>query len=73
MAKEIDEAPNDYKYFKALKKIRTKKKSTNNYIHDEKGNIILNIKEKYKLVKNHFRKHFFDSSICKIRPFSNNI
>ena len=70
--KEIEEAQNDYKMFKAIKFIRDPKTKQRQIVHDEEGKIILNSKEQYKTIKRHFQKQFYDEKKEEVKRFDDN-
>ena len=67
--REIDEAPNDVKMYKSIKRLNTTTVKKNIIVHDNKGKNIINEKNKYQAVKNHFHKQLCDKTARNIQQF----
>ena len=67
--REIDEAPNDVKMYKSIKRLNTTTVKKNIIVHDNKCKNIINEKNKYQAVKNHFHKQLCDKTARNIQQF----
>ena len=69
MQQEVINAQNDHQFFKAVKYIRNSKTKHKNIVHDKHGKVIANQDEQYKIVKQHFQEHSFETNKNSIQRF----
>ena len=67
--KEIDDAPHDMKMYKSIKRLKAPTKKNNIIVHDDDGKRIINEKEKYQAIKEHFHHQLYDENAIKIEQF----
>ena len=69
IVKSIESLQDENKMFKATK-LMNRKSFENPFVHDEKGKHVSNPTEIYKIVHDHFEKHFYDKDEQQIQPFT---
>ena len=67
--KEVEDAKDDTRMFKAVKKLNQKKYETP-YVHNEKGQCVTQTEEIYKIIEKHFKNHFQKQEVNPIQKFT---
>ena len=58
----------EFRMFKAAKMLICKR-FKNPFVHDKNGKYVLNLEEVYKIIKDHFKHHFYEESIESLLLF----
>ena len=62
----LDHIEDDSKAYKSVKVLQ-ERSSTNPYVHDENKKCITKPLEIYKMIEEHFKKHFYNKDITSIK------
>ena len=66
--KEIDVLQDEAKMFKAVKMLNRKRFETP-FVHDNEGKQVIDPKEIYETIREHFQTHFYDKNMKSVSPF----
>ena len=64
----LDQIEDDSKMYKSVKVLQ-QRSFTNPYVHDENKKFITKPSEIYKVVREHFKEHFYNKDVTSIKPY----
>ena len=64
----LDQIEDDSKMYKSVKVLQ-QRSFTNPYVHDESKKCITKPLEIYKVVREHFKEHFYNKDVTRIKPY----